>query len=161
MKADTESKWSPLQVYHPLPWLHAHLFLPPPVRTSGAKEASMLLSGIRTVDRDRQEKRIASIRPASQWKSIPWTKVPAQAFYSECLCSTSIYSLGPRLEGTYIKVICLWLQSTISIHSRTITSQWHLMPSIRLQQQRMKRHLRGKVPMLLIHLLQILFPLPG
>lgn len=35
------------------------------------------------------------------------------------------------------------------------------MPSIRLQQQRMKRHLQGQVPMLLIYLLQILFPLPG
>lgn len=31
----------------------------------------------------------------------------------------------------------------------------------RLQQQRMKRHLQGQVKMLLIHLLQIMFPLPG
>jgi hypothetical protein len=38
-------------LYHPNPQLHLYLFLPPPVRTSGAKEASMLLSGIRTVDR--------------------------------------------------------------------------------------------------------------
>lgn len=61
-----------------------------------------------------------------------------------------IYLFSRTQTRRDIKVICLWLQSTISIHSRAITSQWHLMPSIRLQQQRMKRHLQGKVPMLLI-----------